>query len=340
MTQAPRALATRISIPAALWEGLRRLGIAPGAVMALGRLPIRLLRDNVAVSTAQFFELWHGIAQASADPAVGLALACTLEGAVMPPAFLAAYHARDYRDALQRVARFKRLCAPEELTLAASGERVEVTLNWTETQGARVPPALVDASMAALLELGRRGTGVPIAPLRVELARPSGDLVTYERYYGCPVHFAARRDCLVLHPADLDRPFASYNGELLEMLAPVLEARLAKHAASVSLSEQVQWVLRRRLTAGRPDVRSVASELALSERSLQRRLTEEGESFQGLLSQTRHQRALEYLAQPELAIVDVGYLLGYEDQNSFFRAFRQWEAQTPTDWRAQQGAAP
>jgi AraC-like DNA-binding protein len=72
----------------------------------------------------------------------------------------------------------------------------------------------------------------------------------------------------------------------------------------------------------------------MSERSLQRKLTDEGMTFQGLLSEARHEAALEHLANPSFAIIEVAYMLGYEDQNSFFRAFRQWEEQTPLAWRS------
>jgi AraC-like DNA-binding protein len=74
----------------------------------------------------------------------------------------------------------------------------------------------------------------------------------------------------------------------------------------------------------------------MSERSLQRKLTEEGVTFQSLVSTTRHQLALEYLADPAHSLIEIAYMLGYEDQNSFFRAFRQWEGRTPSDWRANQ----
>lgn len=133
---------------------------------------------------------------------------------------------------------------------------------------------------------------------------------------------------------ELEKPFVTYNAELLEMLVPELDRRLEQRSHEGSLPEQIKWVLRRRLTAGRPDIRSVATEIAMSERSLQRKLTDAGMTFQGLLSETRHQLALEYLADSRLAVMEVGYMLGYEDQNSFFRAFRQWEKLTPSAWRA------
>ena len=119
----------------------------------------------------------------------------------------------------------------------------------------------------------------------------------------------------------------------MEVIAPELDRRLEHHLMSGSVAEQARWVLRRRLTAGRPDIRSVAAELAMSERSLQRRLTDEGVSFQALVSDTRHQLALEYLSDTSLTLIEVAYMLGYEDKNSFFRAFRQWEEQTPSEWR-------
>ena len=136
-----------------------------------------------------------------------------------------------------------------------------------------------------------------------------------------------------LRREDLDKRFISHNSELLDILIPELDRRLEQLSHGGSLVDQIRWVLRCRLTAGRPDIRSVAAELAISERSLQRKLTDEGVTFQGLLSETRHQLALEYLRDTRLAIMEVAYMLGYEDQNSFFRAFRQWEEATPADWR-------
>jgi AraC-like DNA-binding protein len=73
----------------------------------------------------------------------------------------------------------------------------------------------------------------------------------------------------------------------------------------------------------------------MSDRTLQRRLAEEGMSFKHLLTQVRHEQAREYLAAPSLDIKEVAFLIGYEDQNSFFRAFRLWEGDTPSNWRTE-----
>lgn len=325
-------VADKIKLPDAFWEGIKRAGLKRADVVRAARIPLSVMRDHAPLTTTQFFSLWQVLVDLSHDPAIGLRIATGLDGAVMPASFMAAYHARDFRDALQRVARFKRLCAPEEVRIVERDERCEIVVTWSHADGQATPPALVDATLASLMELGRKGTGLPLSALAVELARPQS-AADYERYFGCRVRFGAERDCLTFHRSDLDKQFVSYNGELLDILIPELDRRLEEQAHSTTLAEQICWVLRRRLTAGRPDIRSVANELAMSERSLQRKLTDEGLTFQNLLSETRHQLALEYLADPTLAIIEVAFMLGYEDQNSFFRAFRQWEAITPAAWR-------
>lgn len=84
----------------------------------------------------------------------------------------------------------------------------------------------------------------------------------------------------------------------------------------------------------RPDIPMVARELALGERTLQRRIVEEGASFRQLLEEARKELVREYLARPDMQISEVAYLLGYEDANSFYRAFRTWEGTTPSHWRS------
>ena len=92
--------------------------------------------------------------------------------------------------------------------------------------------------------------------------------------------------------------------------------------------------MRRSLTAGRPELRSVAQGLSISERSLQGRLSEEGQSFQSLLSDVRHAPACDYLTRPGFEISEIAYLLVYDDQGSFYRAFQKWKGKPPAEWRA------
>lgn len=336
-----QATVERFKIPEALWHGLEVIGLAPRIVLRQARLPASLYlrdpRDRRQVSTEEFFRIWHAVDTLSEDSAAGIAIATHLNTGVMPPSSLVAYYARDYRDGLSRMARFKQLCAPERMHLVEGEKDCTVTVEWWQAPAA--PPAsLVDATFASFVELGRRATGAQIVPRRVELIRPetSG---THAEYFGCEVRFGAARNALLLDLADLDRPFPGHNPELLEMLSPALSAALAEATTRKSVAHEVKSVLKRILASGRPEMADVASDLAMSERTLQRRITEEGSSFRQLLTEARQELVRHLLAEPSIEINEIAYLLGYEDANSFYRAFRSWEGTTPARWREQQIAA-
>jgi len=317
----------------AFWIGLGKIGLTPAAVMGQARVPVTVYdgKKNL-VTTAQFFALWRAVGELSSDAAAGLKIATQIDVGNRPPSTMAAYYARDYRDALARLARFKQLCTPEELQITISKEECLIEPVWQHAQE-ETPPLLTDAAFASFVELGRGGTGHPLNPKRVELKCKATKV--HEAYFKCPVKFGARRNVLVLHTADLDRPFLTHNAELLEMLDPQLDKALKEQRAQRSLSEQVKWILKRLLAGARPDVSAVARELGLSDRTLQRRIDDEGTNFRKLLLEARQELAREYLNRPDIDVAEVAYLLGYEDSNSFYRAFRTWEGTTPSQLRAE-----
>ena len=100
-----------------------------------------------------------------------------------------------------------------------------------------------------------------------------------------------------------------------------------------SVREQVKAVLKRCLPSGRPDVWDVARDLGMSERTLQRRINDEGTSFRELLVEARQELGRHLLSDPSAEIDEVACLLGYQDTTSFYRAFREWEGVTPVRWR-------
>jgi len=329
----------RFNIPDVFWQALKTVGLEPSVVLRQARLPmtlhIRERRDRRQVTTLEFFRLWEAVQVLNPDPAAGIMLVTGLDIAALPPSSFAAFIARDYRDGLHRLSRFKQLCTPERLLVAEDGHTCTVTIDWLHTP--ELPPALlVDAAFATFVELGRRGSRAPIIALKVELARADNGSSALAEYFGCPVRFGAERNALVLDAKDLDRPFPGYNPEMLDMLNPGLVAALAEASAPASISHQVKIALKRILASGRPEMVEVARELGMSERTLQRRITEAGTSFRQLMLETRQEVVRHLLAEPSIEIDEIACLVGYEDTNSFYRAFRAWEGTTPARWRALQ----
>jgi AraC-type DNA-binding domain-containing proteins len=324
-----------IKIPPGFWTGLRGMGVDPRDIVRKARLPLHLPMEPLEVTTAQYFAIWEAYSDLVGDVSAGIVkLTTAFETAQYPPTVLATYHARNYRDALKRTVRYKQMCPPEHLRISEEDEFCTIELEWQD-DGQPGPPMLVGITLANLLELGRRGTGQALTAASVELSYSLNDAQALEAYFGCPIRVGADGNRMRLHRRDLDRPFVSYNAELLEILTPVLDRSLMDKQQCGSVREIVKWILKRSLTGGRLDIQAVAGELGMSGRTLQRRLTDEGTSFKTLMTQARQEQAREYLADSSLEIKEVAFLLGYEDQNSFYRAFRQWEGDTPANWRAE-----
>lgn len=320
-------------VPQAFWRAAGRAGMTPAAILRQARLPATLhLADDAWITTAQYFALWRAVEHLSGDPAIGIRMTVDTDIAGHPPATMAAFFACDYRDALTRLARYKRLCTPEALTMVETGGECRIAVNWIFGSGGE-PDASADVTFAAVVELGRRGSGRDIVPLRVEMTRAGPASPAHTDYLRAPIRYGAAHNAIVLDRADLDRPFATHNPELLAIMAPALTASLEEIAATSSLTDQVRIVLKRRLASGRPDIGEVARELGTSERTLQRRIADAGGSFRGLLDEARHDLSRQMLADPRNGVDEIAFLLGYQDTGSFYRAFRGWEGKTPARWR-------
>jgi hypothetical protein len=137
----------------AFWVGLGKIGLTPAAVLRQARLPVTLYDgEKNFVTTAQFFALWKAVGELSSDPAAGIKIATQIDIGVLPPSSLAAYYARDYRDALTRMARFKQLCSPEEMRVTESKDECVIELVWLHAVE-QEPPLLMDAAFASFVEL-------------------------------------------------------------------------------------------------------------------------------------------------------------------------------------------
>ncbi|TNC47705.1 AraC family transcriptional regulator [Rubellimicrobium rubrum] len=337
-TAAPAGLPVdRLKVPQAFWRSLDHLGLRPAAVLRQARLPATLhLGGTGLLTTAQMFAIWQAVEALSGDLGFAFRLLEASDEAGHQPAFLAACYAADYRDAVSRVARFKGLGACELFRFDERHGEFAVSKDWPHASEPE-PALLIDMSFAYLLELGRRGTGHPIVPLRIDYERPDPGGHAHRTHFGCPIRWNAPRNTLVLRSSDLDRPFPGHNREFLDLLTPALAAALGELRAGSTLAEQVKVVLKRALASGRPEVAAVARELGLSERTLQRRITDEGTTFRTLLAEARGELGRQLLSDPSMGLDEVACLLGYQDTSSFHRGFREWEGTTPSHWRAING---
>jgi AraC-like DNA-binding protein len=326
-------MSDRFRVSGLLAQRLREQEISLSGVLALAGLPTGFFQqEKIFVWTAELFALWRAIGEVSRDPAIGLKLGTETRIERYDPATIAALCSQSFGDALRRMARYKQLTCPEEIRLTSSNGECAVEFNWLLARDAE-PAVLVDLCLSWILAIGRRGLGAPIFPLRLELTRTAKHRVIIENHFGCRVKFRAARNALIFRENDLELPFVTHNAELLAVVGAQLDAELNARRSRQTLGDQVKSSLKRLLAGQRPTIHSVARQLNLSARTLQRRLAEGGVTFQQMLDEARRELAHHYLGQSSVALNETAYLLGYEDPNSFFRAFHDWEGTSPGRWR-------
>ena len=290
-------MANRFRVSSTLPRKLEELGLSPDAVLRQAALPMGLFnQDKILVSNEEFFALYRGIAESSSGPGFGLKLGTEDRVERYDPIKLAALSARSFRDALQRLTRYKQLTCPEEIRLVDRGNECAVQFVWLLAHE-KEPPLLVDVCFAWIVAVASRGIGRRLNPKRVELQRVPAHREMYEAHFHCPIKFKANQNALIFSQEDLELPFVTNNAEVLAIVAPQLEAELAEQLAQKTFSEQAKAILKRLLAGQRPGIQDLATELHLSTRTLQRRLTEQGISFQRLLEGARCAPALQRSAR-------------------------------------------
>ena len=319
-----------------MFQRMEELGVSPATVLKRAGLPLTHLRESrVLLKTEEFFAMWRAVGEVSTDPAIGLLLGTESRTERFNPIGLAALSTENFGAAIERMARYKQLTCPEEFVQEKDGDEWSIQIRWLLADEAE-PHMLNECAFAWMLSVGRVGTGTKLCPIRVEFVQPRPHVKAIERHFGCPVVCGSTRNAIVFRAGDAERAFVTRNADLLAMLAPQFEEELRQQNGDANFADQVKGAIQRSLTGKRPTVEDIADALHISTRTLQRKLQEAGSSFQRALEEARHQLARHYLNNSVLELNEAAYLLGYEDSNSFVRAFRTWEGVPPAKWREMQ----
>ena len=192
--------------------------------------------------------------------------------------------------------------------------------------------------MLTLLTLCRGHTPRDVRALGAEFIFPDPvDFHPYRMAFECPLRFDQPATRILLAAEDLDAPMPSRNPSMFALHERVIEERLMS-LGNVRTSYRVSEEIIRRLHKGEPRREDIASNLALADRTLQRRLHAENTSFQQLLDEARRGLARKYLADERHSLGQVADMLGLVDQSNFFRACKRWFGLPPGQYRQNLGA--
>ena len=311
----------------------RLLNISPERVLKRAGLPEDYLSAEArGVTAREWFALWEAVEAEYGKPDIAVRLGQALaRGPFVPPIF-AFSCSPNIEMGLKRLALFKPLMGPINLDVQRREDAVVVTYTSVDPE-VLVPPVVARFEAAYFIECCRIFTGEHIVPLAVGMTgapEPWQPLV--EMLGIVPEPAEDFQLTFSLHDATL--PLITQNEEMWAGFEESLRKKMLNRNVSVGMTERVRNALLEALPSGHNTVDDVCKRLHVSKRTLQRRLKDEGTTYQEVLDQTRSDLSHHYLKKPEVSVVEISYLLGFQDPGSFYRAFHGWTGQTPADVRA------
>ena len=192
----------------------------------------------------------------------------------------------------------------------------------------------IEADLASGVSLSRQVSPRPFSPLAVYFKHKApGTTEHHEVYFGCPVHFGAEMDAMLLSHHALAAPNVLGDEGITQFLVSHLDQELSKIDDTPPLQTKTKNEIARALSEGLPKMAEIARRLGLSVRSFHRRLSEQGVSFQTLTEETRRDIALGMLKDDRYTLSEIAFLTGYSEQSAFNRAFKRWTGSTPATYR-------
>jgi AraC-like DNA-binding protein len=314
----------------------RALAHAAGLPVALDPLPESLAaRDYIALLAAG--------AKLADDPHFGLHVGESVRLGTYSVYGLILLACANFAQALEQTQRYEQLAhdlGRSQLEIDAAS--CIACYTWSS----HFPDAsrhLAESVFAGIRTFGSWLAGRPLAPLRLAFAHArdaDADAAEYERVLGMLPEFGADAHLACFDAALLAMPVPNADAGMYPVLQQHAE-RLLQERNNAREDErerhgivaQVRACVIRNLAHDRVRLASIASELGLSPRTLQRKLADSGASFQQVLDAARHALARDYLRQRGLSLVDIAFLLGYQEQSAFTHAFREWSGMNPGAWR-------
>ena len=274
--------------------------------------------------------LMERAAEQSNDPCLGFAFAEAYPKGASGVLGYLVLHARTVREALATIARYGSLVLHpitvelrEERDVAALAWRFPVHLTGPRTQFSNFTLAMI------VLRL-RQIAGGDWFPQLVEMEhREPPCAAMMHRIFGPRVSFNSHQNCVTIDSRTLMRRSDTADPRLYTILEEAGQAKLNELTARTDIVARTARAITETLHTSAPLLDKIAERMRVSPRSLQKRLSQQGTSFERVLSETRRALALRYLRDTDMSLTEIGFLLGFSEQSAFTRATKGWFGKPP-----------
>jgi AraC-like DNA-binding protein len=240
-------------------------------------------------------------------------------------------------DAIGKIDQYEKLVGDMGTTsISRQGAYTQLTWNCV-LQSSMARRHVIENVLGSWVAYARWIAGAERAPIKILLEHdhdPDTDIAEYSRHFGCDIVFVAGINAVVFDSELLDYPLAQSNQTLLQLLEQHAERELAQLAEHDDFPARVRVAMLRALEQGQISKHEIATALHVSERSLHRHLARHGHGFQDMLDDIRIELAKRYLRDASIPMTVVTQSLGFAEDRSFFRFFRNKTGVTPAQFRA------
>ncbi len=315
-------------------QALRLSGVdAMEVIEGVGIDPAGVINPDRRISIQAMQKLMHACVEASGDEAFGLLAAEQLQPQVLHGLGFAWLASDTIYDGLKRTVRFSKLMSTGvDLCLHEEAEFAHLTIDRAVAIN-DYDYASGDFGVGMIVRMCRLALGEFIAPVKIEIARPSpADPARFEYLLSSPVTYDSDKTRLTYYLPDIQEPLATGDPTLARVNDDQTQSYLDSFLVQ-TISRQVVGKIVEMLPDGPPGQQQIADSLHVSSRTLQRKLKSDGTSFVDLLQNTRLELARSYLRDPNRSVVEIAYLLGFSEPSTFSRAFKRWTGLAPAEYR-------
>ncbi|HEX6763871.1 MAG TPA: AraC family transcriptional regulator [Polyangiaceae bacterium] len=328
-------LVLRALVSGAAATGLSFAALVESGAKTLATIEPSLLADpDARVSARAALELWELLPRLTRNDGFGLWLAELVRAAPVTAASWLVLSSPTLDEGLAEAVRFQRLLHDRASGELVRSERETAYIHRVGDATFRAPRHAIEFGFAQLVYVVRRATGLEVTPsfVRFQHAEPAS-LDRHRRVFGTHIVFDAEDDAIGFDRSTLDLPVLTADPALGELVTAHARTLLAELPENTTWTARVQRALGALLPRTTLELDAVAASLSMTRRTLQRRLRDEGTSFEDVVDGLRRNLAERYLGERRLGVQETAFLLGYSDVSAFHRAFVRWTGTTPGQFR-------
>ena len=289
------------------------------------------------ISDTDYFDLIDWIRESQLDEvALVEAYASSIQTDDLGVLGLAIRTAPTLRASLQRVERYFRLVTDTAIYRLEEHEKHACWIFQGQTEHRAALELRNECALAGFARNMHRFVGPELVLDLVSFRHSCRcDPNRYAEHFGCPVIFEADQDAIIVKPEMLDLANLLSDKAVSEYLTGHLEVEIESINQSPSFSDTLLQSLPPMLSNGLPQAAEIAREMGMSERTLYRRLAEEGLTFRDVLAKAQSSLAQGLLRDDTVSIAEIAFLTGFSEQSTFTRAFKRWVGKAPAQFRQQ-----